>query len=1539
MKNKYIRFFISSTFSDFKIERNILVDVFDELANYYLQQNWQIEMVDLRWGINKEASDDNKTMQICKAELKRCQELSPKPNFIILHGDRYGWIPIPEIVPKNVYDFLDMSKEERDLFNKWYKLDANELPDGVYVLQSKVHARALEYDITTDAFIYDEKASNELWNKDVEKPLALMFERNECQLYGSSATEQEIELGALNIADAEEHVIAFLRHIHKRSIPKELCKDFYDIDNETGEEIEKNRFKVQSLRERIQKHLSLNNILEKDIDYNQYQSDTYKHFFREEIKKHIQTVIDNTIKEYRNNTELDENQLHINYAIENAKSFLGRERELKEIDEYLSKNPQLGKWYIAPSGVGKTALLAKIVDKYREQFDVICRFCGVTTDSVSPVELKSSINEDIKKLNLSKERNRYIFKRPVLLVVDSIDRVNSAGAEWFDSMQWIECFVDYGIYVIISTTPEIKYRVNLSKIKKTKLSNMGEDSFSLVMSCVNRVNRTLSKEQRQQLNGLIEKSDKLAIYLQLLGNILSQVCSWENISQYPTNLEKLIEYYLISIVKDKHQGWELVRDVLSWYCVSEKGLADSDIMNILSRDEKYIEKLKSLSYHNLSCYEAKHRLPSIIWIRLRRELQPLLRTDCKDVGMLTSFFHQGIQLAVINHLIVQSGDSIYAENAYMLHEYFSSLLPQKHALLEVVPCLCKACNHKSNYQPLLLKYMSNHIDYIINQKLINPKVLMLDYDWAISTLNNQEYKRLLLEIKHQLHHIHNTNELLDVKYALHLLPPSSLLRKAIDTYDITGEYLSAKVVYNPFSTDDTIYVANKIGNTPCMSQDGKIVASLIENNYCIYVEYLEKNTSLRLVLQNPGIEIKTDDRINRLVVRSDLNCLMYDIEKRAVLSNIGMISMEWIDFSADGNRLVIGESDGMCYIYNFVSGYKELKLKLEDVKHGKLSPSGHYLWYIRNTDKMLCRYNLDRKVCEEFPMLYENGNNPYQPIIDPSLETTVEHLRVISCSDIVCILGDICICFYELEHKFVKHILQNGPNYDPNSVHKYVHRDKCGWIDCDGTIYLENTERTRTNLIGGIDIQALRCINGDFTISLLEDGSVCRTKNRLSTFMMSDSDEAFFDADYIISSDYSGSQIIVSLHGGSGAMGGYAPNVLRVNNDKCYILNLNETLTEKYLSFPAHAITPDGELMFITAHYDGGIYCVNLKDEQVLWNIHLPKLSHDFESTLNMMFTADGNYAMMTSGQIAAGCDLETPTLYVVNKKGGCLFTKNSPTFSSVKQIILISLNNRYVILEQNIVDVLSSEILYVEDSLRWDRYLISPSTNDIFIGTRSWPWLSTSNKTEHRHYNLTSKKLFILDEVPIAISASGRYHFYICNNDLYVCKWLVDNERQFLCRNIVRVIPTYNDRYIYVVNNQGHIMLYDVTLKANVQIASHRHAQKNMHLQNCSQGLIAYDNQDKELFVFTPDKQLKVNMPAITTFVRRYKLETQELQAPTAICPMCGKLLKYDQFKACGLKNYDPNGVHNADWDREPLSNHYCPHCNAGLTFTPYIL
>ena len=122
MQNKTIKFFISSTFKDFIKERNALQNfVFPRLKKLCQDKGFSFQPVDLRWGVTNESSDDNKTMEYCLNEVKRCSS-DPKPNLLILFGQRYGWVPLPSYIESNVFDIIEEKIDNinftKELFEK-----------------------------------------------------------------------------------------------------------------------------------------------------------------------------------------------------------------------------------------------------------------------------------------------------------------------------------------------------------------------------------------------------------------------------------------------------------------------------------------------------------------------------------------------------------------------------------------------------------------------------------------------------------------------------------------------------------------------------------------------------------------------------------------------------------------------------------------------------------------------------------------------------------------------------------------------------------------------------------------------------------------------------------------------------------------------------------------------------------------------------------------------------------------------------------------------------------------------------------------------------------------------------------------------------------------------------------------------------------------------------------------------------------------------------------------------------------------------------
>ena len=85
-KNRNIRIFISSTFSDMQEERDHLINkVFPLLRRKAEERSVSLTEVDLRWGITKEDSDSGRTVSICMEEID-----NTRPFFIGLLGHRYG---------------------------------------------------------------------------------------------------------------------------------------------------------------------------------------------------------------------------------------------------------------------------------------------------------------------------------------------------------------------------------------------------------------------------------------------------------------------------------------------------------------------------------------------------------------------------------------------------------------------------------------------------------------------------------------------------------------------------------------------------------------------------------------------------------------------------------------------------------------------------------------------------------------------------------------------------------------------------------------------------------------------------------------------------------------------------------------------------------------------------------------------------------------------------------------------------------------------------------------------------------------------------------------------------------------------------------------------------------------------------------------------------------------------------------------------------------------------------------------------------------
>jgi len=481
-----IRVFVSSTFSDMKHERNALAaEAFPKLEQLCQRQGFQFQAIDLRWGVSTEAGLDHRTMRICFDELRRAQEVSPKPNFLILLGNRYGWRPLPEEISVDQFHKLEhaaaqipgsMDKSAVAVLREWYREDTNAVPP-VYLLQSRRQNLGDNQDYTQDAVWNQAQAV--LWTiinramppeqlqrrfeaatPDGSPPAIVRFQ--------ASATEQEIWNGALRVPDAREHVLAFFREIENLaafSDPKQI-KDFVDVDPSGSVDgvlqTEQDLLKAE-LRQRLGSANVFRNeapvrLMEAQDNQDRPTADvTTEHLAQlcADVVNRLSEIIQGQIDEYWRNTaqastdraarELEiEQREYERFAQERGgeESFVGRQVELQAILGYVESDSRWPLVIHGASGCGKTALLARASQEVAETRKRIERFIGVAPRSSDLRSLLGSLCQELRQRNpregalptdikeLHDEFSQHLRsatpEQPLILFLDALDQLADA---------------------------------------------------------------------------------------------------------------------------------------------------------------------------------------------------------------------------------------------------------------------------------------------------------------------------------------------------------------------------------------------------------------------------------------------------------------------------------------------------------------------------------------------------------------------------------------------------------------------------------------------------------------------------------------------------------------------------------------------------------------------------------------------------------------------------------------------------------------------------------------------------------------------------------------------------------------------------------------------------------------------------------------------------------------------------------------------------------------------------------------------------------
>ncbi|NUN08617.1 MAG: DUF4062 domain-containing protein [Ignavibacteriaceae bacterium] len=676
-QTKIFRVFVSSTFSDMREERRILQkNVFPKLEKLCESNGAKFQAVDLRWGVNEESQLNQKTIDICLNEIARCQRISPKPNFIVLLGNRYGWQPIPTTIPQDEMEQIKrlFTYQEKALIEKWYLLDENAIPSE-YVLQPR-GAKYAEY----SSWRQVETEIRYIFRASVNK---LDFSPEQRLKYFASATHQEIVHGALAPPAGgerpEEHVFAFLRNTE--GLPdNEEASDFIDFINGKQDEYCKTRLK--ELKTELKAKLK-NNCKSYAATWAGDKTEiSDKQEFENTIYGFLEGIIKGQIEKIITGDEVElEVRLHNEFKNRLTEHFQGRDEVLKKIDNYLTGQERKVLALIGDSGSGKSSVMAKaasVLGAKNTNAVTVFRFIGVTSGSTNilsllqnickqiaqgyGIELQSLVGEGRDKEKALYEMNGLTellnkclalgtAEKPLVIFLDALDQLSDTDTA--KNLYWIPRELPEYAKFVVSSLPELEARLNQSV--KLLLPVLPMDEAKIILSkWLDAEKRTLTTGQFEEVLNKFNNS-QLPIYLKLAFEKAKHWHSYDKDVALRDDVPGIINDFIDGLIKDGHDA-DFVENVICYMLSGRyQGLAENEILEILAFDEEYwklfIEKSHKDHRQELIDYKKEldessdenkqmMKIPIVVWSRFYLDMEPFLTERDADGVPIITFFHR-----------------------------------------------------------------------------------------------------------------------------------------------------------------------------------------------------------------------------------------------------------------------------------------------------------------------------------------------------------------------------------------------------------------------------------------------------------------------------------------------------------------------------------------------------------------------------------------------------------------------------------------------------------------------------------------------------------------------------------------------------------------------------------------------------------------------------------------------------------------------------------------------------------------------------------
>ncbi|XP_043470617.1 NACHT and WD repeat domain-containing protein 2 [Leptopilina heterotoma] len=688
VSSKIVRIFTSSTFTDTTMERNTLMaQCYPKLKDYCREKHGlEFQVVDMRWGVRDEATDDHMTTELCMREIENCQRLSMGPNFVVFLGQKYGYRPIPTYVLSSELEMLrtELDSQGMDVIvlDTWYKKDSNAVPPTSIlqpissILKNFNNKRIPKLQQEDQAIWWDtmckmqklfRKGAQSLYNNG-------KFDKDTMHNYFMSVTEREVINGVLNVKNTKNHCLAYVRYINNINL-QNLRKAglFLDIlnrslDNEASKLLADLRDvrlsdKIESVN--LQRY-TVEWIGREGLDtetHGEYLQHFITHFYRNMVK-----LIDRAMRKEDSSAQgqiITEILQHLHACNNSVKVFYGREDNLEKIKAYMLNNEEKPLVLYGEGGCGKTSLLAKSAGLSSSSWLLgkkpisIIRFLGTTPDSSALTPTLISICQQISynfmlpfedipdDLVPLTAHFKYLLtlataEQPILLFLDSVDQLTGTQG---NKLSWLPTRLPTNCKMILSCAAEESNPVIsrdyhlLRRMIDTEecfieVTALGEDlAMDVIRMWMKTAHRDLNNYQWRLVANAISKCS-LPIFVKL---VFAEICRWRSYTKpADTHLASTVMDSIMMLFEriEKQHGKILVFHALAYITAAKSGLSESELEDLISLDDKVLDDV--YQYH----LPPVRRIPPLLWTRIRNDLPNYLSEREADGVSVLNWYHR-----------------------------------------------------------------------------------------------------------------------------------------------------------------------------------------------------------------------------------------------------------------------------------------------------------------------------------------------------------------------------------------------------------------------------------------------------------------------------------------------------------------------------------------------------------------------------------------------------------------------------------------------------------------------------------------------------------------------------------------------------------------------------------------------------------------------------------------------------------------------------------------------------------------------------------